>query len=241
MKKRLSFSLSGTLSPSVECESPVFGYDCVPVKAFIGVKFDADETTADAASARLKSYISGLMENDLVRTQGNGQASYVDLRDRPFAPRPEFGGAGGSAGEPAGPTDGTSTGKILISIFSLVGLALAYAIYRKTRKRNRGVNRALAASDDCMLAAAPEKADDNDSDDGTLDLDLEQSHTHSSDDSFVRNVVAEAQAEAEANDLMEDIQRTSPTASQSSSPTKKGTKPLTTVHEGLDPNEEGEV
>mmetsp|Transcript_35066 Transcript_35066/g.76746 ORF Transcript_35066/g.76746 Transcript_35066/m.76746 type:complete len:445 (-) Transcript_35066:128-1462(-) len=250
----------------VECDSRVFGYDCVPVKASIGIEYDADATNADDASKHLKSYISGLMEHDMIRTTTT-HASYVG--DRPFDPRPTFGGAGGSGGivsstadrtgpETSSDTDGsgglTTMGKAFIGVFSVLAVIGLAILYKKKRSRRSSdgssgssINQPVEAADrengvavatgTAAASAAPVKPlssdnDDDDDDDATLDLDLELSQSRDAD---------YAEVEAEAAEILKDIQRSTGSASPppSSPGSPGGTLPV--VHEGFDPNEEGEV
>mmetsp|Transcript_31469 Transcript_31469/g.92292 ORF Transcript_31469/g.92292 Transcript_31469/m.92292 type:complete len:381 (-) Transcript_31469:206-1348(-) len=222
----------------VQCDAKLYGYDCVPVKASLGVQFDADVTTADQASEHLRHYISNLMEHEIIRTK-NSQASYVGF-DRPFDERPTFGGAGGGggivsstvdrSGEPGSDNSGgmTTVGKALLSVFSVLAVLLAFLALKK-RRDNREKS---AEADDAALAPAPEKplAIPRSGSDGTLDSDMDFSQSFEATND-------EAEAEAEAVNILEDIQRTR-SVTPASSP---GRTPLPVVHEDFDPSFESEV
>jgi len=222
----------------VQCDAKLYGYDCVPVKASLGVQFDADVTTADQASEHLRHYISNLMEHEIIRTK-NSQASYVGF-DRPFDERPTFGGAGGGggivsstvdrSGEPGSDNSGgmTTVGKALLSVFSVLAVLLAFLALKK-RRDNREKS---AEADDAALAPAPEKplAISRSGSDGTLDSDMDFSQSFEATND-------EAEAEAEAVNILEDIQRTR-SVTPASSP---GRTPLPVVHEDFDPSFESEV
>eukprot|EP00563_Minutocellus_polymorphus_P012834 CAMPEP_0181068664 /NCGR_PEP_ID=MMETSP1070-20121207/26530_1 /TAXON_ID=265543 /ORGANISM="Minutocellus polymorphus, Strain NH13" /LENGTH=405 /DNA_ID=CAMNT_0023149411 /DNA_START=19 /DNA_END=1236 /DNA_ORIENTATION=+ len=225
----------------VQCDAKLYGYDCVPVKASLGVQFDADVTTADQASEHLRHYISNLMEHEIIRTK-NSQASYVGF-DRPFDERPTFGGAGGGggivsstvdrSGEPGSDNSGgmTTVGKALLSVFSVLAVLLAFLALKK-RRNNRQQAAEADRDDDAVLAPAPEKplAISRSGSDGTLDSDMDFSQSFEATND-------EAEAEAEAVNILEDIQRTR-SVTPASSP---GRTPLPVVHEDFDPSFESEV
>ena len=215
--------------------------DCVPVKASLGVQFDADVTTAEQASEYILHHISNLMEHEIIRTK-NSQASYVGF-DRPFGDRPTYGGIGGSggivsstatvAGEPSDNNSGgmTVVGTTLLSVFSVLAVLLAFlALKRRRDNRHQELDEVEEDADDA-LAPAPEKPLEisRSGSDGTLDnsVDLDFSQ------SFEATAAAEAEAEAEADAILEDIQRTQSLVSAS------GVLPV--VHEDFDPSFESEV
>ena len=233
---------SSILRHAVQCESKTFMFDCVPVKASLGVQYDADVTTADQASEQLRSYISNLMEHEIIRTK-NSQAEYVGF-DRPFGDRPTYGGFGGGggavfstsdkSGEPGSDNSGgmTVVGKTLLSVFSVLGVLLAFLALKK-RRSNRQESEAV----DAALAPAPEPEKPLEISRSGSEATLAEDLDHCVDMDF-SEPTADAQAEAEAAMILEDIQRTRSTSAGSPSGKKS---PLPVVHEDFDPSAESEV
>lgn len=226
----------------VQCESTtfMFGFDCVPVKASLGVQYDADVTTADEASGQLRSYIENLMEHEIIRTK-NSQAEYVGF-DRPFGDRPTYGGVGGGggvvfstsdkSGAPGSDSGMTVVGKTLLSVFSVLGVLLAFLALKK-RRSNRQESEAV----DAALAPAPEPEKPLEISRSGSEATLAEDLDHCVDMDF-SEPTADAQAEAEAAMILEDIQRTRSTSVGSPSGKKS---PLPVVHEDFDPSFESEV
>ena len=232
--------MSPFLRHAVQCESTTFMFDCVPVKASLGVQYDADVTTADEASGQLRSYIESLMEHEIIRTK-NSQAEYVGF-DRPFGDRPTYGGVGGGggvvfstsdkSGAPGSDSGMTVVGKTLLSVFSVLGVLLAFLALKK-RRSNRQESEAV----DAALAPAPEPEKPLEISRSGSEATLAEDLDHCVDMDF-SEPTADAQAEAEAAMILEDIQRTRSTSVGSPSGKKS---PLPVVHEDFDPSFESEV